>query len=87
MTRFIKNDVRHLEQWSHDVTCETTKIWCDNGSTWNAAKDIDDCTCLECLEEVRDFAKLAQKRWREIVRDDIEIARIDASIAHLHSPK
>lgn len=71
-----QDDRVHLERMQHDVTCETTEIWCDaTGWTgWthyrNVTADIGRCTCLTCLEEVRDFAKLAHKRWGELVRLD-----------------
>lgn len=60
----------HLERMHHDVVAETTEIWCD--ANWmlqrNVTDDVDQCTCLTCLEEVRDFAKLAHKRWNVLVR-------------------
>jgi hypothetical protein len=64
--------VVHLAKHLHDVTYTITEIWCD-ATGWcrdgRASDDIDQCTCLTCLEEVRDFAKLAHKRWSALVRD------------------
>lgn len=62
---------RHLERMQHDVTCQTTEIWCE-AQGWMrdglVTSVIDECTCIDCLDELRRDGQQAHQRIEALRR-------------------
>lgn len=60
-------DVVHLAKHIHDVTCDTTEIWCD-ADQWsrNETQYMENATCLDCLAEAISYGNEALKRREEV---------------------
>ena len=58
----------HLRRWGHDITEETTKVWCDAAEwhPYDPTEGIDQCTCLDCLDEARRFGGEARRRMEQL---------------------
>ncbi len=61
----------HLVREMHDMVSQPTSIWCPAPATeWSSSftQDIDEATCLDCLDEARRYGGEARRRMEQLRR-------------------